>query len=238
MTASASNPPSSEPRYAPDDPSLPKPWKGLVDGSTGYIYYWNPVTNVTQYERPVPEQLPPPPPPLLPALPPKTVSSSVQVFDQPPAGGGGSTRRGGHEDDGRRSGSRGHQYLGSKGGGSHIMSGPTNVGLDSSIGHGRGHGAQSSRVTGRGRISSDSNGSLAADTYRRQHEISVTGEDVPAPYTTFDSTDFPSEILREVRYLLPGGANVVRCTTLCCVHPLLMSYAAPHCAALTGDASI
>ena len=44
---------ASGPRYAPEDPSLPKPWKGLVDGKTGYLYFWNPVTNVTQYERPV-----------------------------------------------------------------------------------------------------------------------------------------------------------------------------------------
>lgn len=42
------------PRYAPDDPSLPKPWKGLIDGSTGLLYYWNPETNVTQYEKPAP----------------------------------------------------------------------------------------------------------------------------------------------------------------------------------------
>ncbi|KAL6597811.1 hypothetical protein ACP70R_046616 [Stipagrostis hirtigluma subsp. patula] len=35
------------PRYAPDDPSLPKPWRGLVDGTTDYLYYWNPETNVT-----------------------------------------------------------------------------------------------------------------------------------------------------------------------------------------------
>lgn len=39
-------------RYAPEDPTLPKPWKGLVDGSTGYLYFWNPETNSTQYERP------------------------------------------------------------------------------------------------------------------------------------------------------------------------------------------
>ncbi|KAL8105518.1 DEAD-box ATP-dependent RNA helicase 40-like [Apium graveolens] len=46
------------PRYAPDDPSLPKPWKGLIDGSSGAYYYWNPETNVTQYEKPA--ALPPP----------------------------------------------------------------------------------------------------------------------------------------------------------------------------------
>lgn len=40
-------------RYAPEDPSLPKPWRGLIDGKTGYIYFWNPETNVTQYQKPV-----------------------------------------------------------------------------------------------------------------------------------------------------------------------------------------
>ncbi|CAH8340526.1 unnamed protein product [Eruca vesicaria subsp. sativa] len=39
-------------RYAPEDQSLPKPWKGLVDDGTGYLYFWNPDTNVTQYDRP------------------------------------------------------------------------------------------------------------------------------------------------------------------------------------------
>lgn len=48
-TATAS---SAGPRYAPEDPTLPKPWRGLVDGKTGYLYFWNPETNVTQYERP------------------------------------------------------------------------------------------------------------------------------------------------------------------------------------------
>ncbi|KAG6543057.1 hypothetical protein Mapa_015553 [Marchantia paleacea] len=41
-------------RYAHTDLTLPVPWKalsGLVDGHE-YVYYWNPVTNVTQYEKP------------------------------------------------------------------------------------------------------------------------------------------------------------------------------------------
>ncbi|ONL96281.1 hypothetical protein Zm00014a_018585 [Zea mays] len=39
------------PGYASEDPSLPKPWRGLVDGITGYLYYWNPDTNVMQFFR-------------------------------------------------------------------------------------------------------------------------------------------------------------------------------------------
>ncbi|KAG5416680.1 hypothetical protein IGI04_004247 [Brassica rapa subsp. trilocularis] len=35
-------------RYAPEDHSLPKPWKGLVDDLTGYLYFWNPETNVAR----------------------------------------------------------------------------------------------------------------------------------------------------------------------------------------------
>lgn len=92
MTPSATGSLGSGPRYAPEDPTLPKPWKGLVDGSTGYLYYWNPATNVTQYERPsAEEQLPPPPP-----LPKFSPLSSVQVHQHH------------HEEDGR---SRSHQVL-------------------------------------------------------------------------------------------------------------------------------
>ncbi|MQM03361.1 hypothetical protein Taro_036141 [Colocasia esculenta] len=47
------------PRFAPDDPTLEKPWKAVIDGTTGLLYYWNPETNVTQYERPA---VTPPPP--------------------------------------------------------------------------------------------------------------------------------------------------------------------------------
>jgi ATP-dependent RNA helicase DDX5/DBP2 len=40
------------PRYAPPDPTLPKPWRGLIDGNTGYLYFWNPETKAVQYDRP------------------------------------------------------------------------------------------------------------------------------------------------------------------------------------------
>ncbi|KAF3456424.1 hypothetical protein FNV43_RR01074 [Rhamnella rubrinervis] len=65
MATAEPAPASLGPRYAPDDPTLPKPWKGLIDGSTGLLYYWNPETNVTQYEKPatLTPPLPPGPPP-------------------------------------------------------------------------------------------------------------------------------------------------------------------------------
>ena len=40
------------PRYAPVDPTLPPSWRALIDGTTGYVYYWNTETNTTQYEKP------------------------------------------------------------------------------------------------------------------------------------------------------------------------------------------
>ncbi|KAM1736404.1 hypothetical protein ACFX12_014759 [Malus domestica] len=35
-----------------EDPTLPKPWRRLVDGKIGDLYFWNPETKVTQYDRP------------------------------------------------------------------------------------------------------------------------------------------------------------------------------------------
>ncbi|KAM0042079.1 putative RNA helicase [Helianthus debilis subsp. tardiflorus] len=64
---------SSGPRYAPPDPTLPEPWKGLIDGSSGVMYYWNPETNITQYEKPT--AVPPP----VPSGPPSVPSASKPV---------------------------------------------------------------------------------------------------------------------------------------------------------------
>ncbi|CAD6255686.1 unnamed protein product [Miscanthus lutarioriparius] len=62
---------SSGPRFAPDDPTLPAPWKALIDGVT--LYYWNPETNVTQYEKPAATAGVPP----LPAGPPPSTPAQV-----------------------------------------------------------------------------------------------------------------------------------------------------------------
>ena len=36
-----------------DDPTLPGPWQALYDPDSKLRYFWNPTTNVTQYEHPV-----------------------------------------------------------------------------------------------------------------------------------------------------------------------------------------
>ncbi|XP_042050682.1 DEAD-box ATP-dependent RNA helicase 40-like [Salvia splendens] len=71
MATAEASPSTLGPRYAPDDPTLPEPWKGLIDGSTGLLYYWNPETNVTQYEKPtaLPPPLPLGPPPKMNPIP-------------------------------------------------------------------------------------------------------------------------------------------------------------------------
>ncbi|KAI7751626.1 hypothetical protein M8C21_014770, partial [Ambrosia artemisiifolia] len=56
---------------------------------------------------------------------------------------------------------------------------------------------------------------LSPDAYRRQHEITVTGDNVPPPFTSFEDTGFPSELLREVLCDICSREelNVVRCAT-------------------------
>ncbi|KAL6518822.1 hypothetical protein OROHE_017575 [Orobanche hederae] len=174
-------------RYAPEDPSLPKPWKGLVDDKTGYLYYWNPVTNTTQYEKPVA------------ALHAsssssyKPLSSLVQKFSQ---------GRRNDNDDGDRYNKAGINGS-AKTAKSRSNYSPTNADVRTSVGLGS--------YTFKGAESV-----VSAESYRRRHEISVTGDNVPQPFSSFESTGLPSEILREVRYLLQEEPNVVRCAALLC----------------------
>ncbi|CAL5371846.1 unnamed protein product [Camellia sinensis] len=183
---------AAAPRYAPEDPTLPKPWKGLVDGKTGYLYFWNPDTNVTQYERPVASSH-------TGSAPHKSsaahISSSVQVQQSSQ----GQRRKSGYNDDDDRysRGSNGglkpasgtRSYQSEKGGSDHSHNVPNGE-------IGAGHGGSSGR--GYGPLSIG-NGS-SAECYRRRHEISVSGDNVPPPLTTFEATGFPSEILREVHH--------------------------------------
>lgn len=69
------------PRYAPADPSLPHPWRALVDVNNGYLYYWNPESNITQYDKPGGSTVvaPPPAPPVN-SRPNSQVCSVVLIF--------------------------------------------------------------------------------------------------------------------------------------------------------------
>ncbi|KAI3842856.1 hypothetical protein MKX03_008646 [Papaver bracteatum] len=170
MAATVSSAPSG-PRYAPEDPTLPKPWKGLVDGNTGYLYFWNPVTNTTQYERPIAASSPAAPPPKLAAVP---MSSSVQVNQSSSQG----QNRTGREENGRYNSEINAvdklQYLTRNGSGNGDA---VPNGVAAKVGSGP---------------------TPTPEAYRRQHEISVSGDDVPAPFSSFESTGFPPELLREV----------------------------------------
>ncbi|KAA8530222.1 hypothetical protein F0562_004931 [Nyssa sinensis] len=187
-TATAS---ASGPRYAPEDPSLPKPWRGLVDGKTGYLYFWNPETNVTQYERPDASSHAGSTVPQKSSVP---ISSSVQVQQ---SSQGKHRDNISNDDDDRYSrgsngasktllGGRSHQSV--KSGSDHSHNVPN--------GDGAGQGGSSARGHGSSGVGSGS----SAESYRRRHEITVTGDNVPPPFTSFEATDFPSEILREVQH--------------------------------------
>ncbi|KAG9449875.1 hypothetical protein H6P81_009840 [Aristolochia fimbriata] len=190
-TASAS---SGGPRYAPHDPTLPKPWKGLVDGSTGYLYFWNPETNVTQYERPGLGSFSGP-------NAPKSASLSSSIHIQSPSNSSVQAQQKRNDDDSR--------YNGVSNGGSKPGATPTSRNhqdfSNGSVGGGAnayntGSGGQISRSSARQHGPADGGSASSVEAYCRQHEISVSGDDVPAPFMTFESTGFSSEILREVHH--------------------------------------
>ncbi|CAM8978918.1 unnamed protein product [Rhodiola kirilowii] len=164
---------SAAPRYAPEDPTLPKPWKGLVDGISGYLYFWNPETNVTQYERPAPH-----PDSII-----KASSTPMSSLMQGPS-------------DVPR-----HDYVSNKEG-SRYGSYNNGVGArnDESAGSGNapvniGFGGDTMKVQG----TAASVDGTSAESFRRRHEITVSGSNVPHPYISFESTDLPIEILRELK---------------------------------------
>jgi len=161
MASSASAPASKGPRYAPPDPTLPKPWRALIDGNTGYLYFWNPETKVTQYERPVAA---------VPSSPP-----------QPP----------GYSRPEERARSSGPSESRSEAAVSRSQYAP------SSDNRTRNDHSESAQFTNQ--FSQAGNGSqMSTEAYRAKHEITIVGNESPAPFMTFQSTGFPSEILREV----------------------------------------
>ncbi|XP_021737705.1 ATP-dependent RNA helicase-like protein DB10 [Chenopodium quinoa] len=172
MAATATASPG--PRYAPEDPSLPKPWRGLVDGKTGYLYFWNPETNVTQYERPGA----PAHGSSISSRPYSTyVSSSAQV--QQSSNGHRDVGNGDNDDKYSRGSSNVERNQQSTKGGNI----PNDAVVEGSI-------CEQRPV--------DAGSGLSPEAYRRRHEISVSGSGVPPPFTKFEDTGFPSELLKEV----------------------------------------
>uniref|UniRef100_A0A1J3J6R6 RNA helicase n=1 Tax=Noccaea caerulescens TaxID=107243 RepID=A0A1J3J6R6_NOCCA len=157
-------------RYAPEDHTLPKPWKGLVDDRTGFLYFWNPETNVTQYERPTPPKFPAP-----------SLSSSVQV-QQSSFGPNGSSK-----DDAK--------YTRATDAGPKVESGSrfTEGGRSAPpYSNGVANGVWNSPYA-RG-----PENEISPEAYCRRHEITVSGGQVPPPLMSFETTGFPPELLQEV----------------------------------------
>ncbi|KAK4426138.1 ATP-dependent RNA helicase-like protein DB10 [Sesamum alatum] len=169
---------SASVRYAPEDPTLPKPWKGLVDCKTGYLYFWNPETNITQYERPVaslhasslPSQ--------------ESLNSSVQSTP-------GHCSKNDSEDKYSTGSNGGSEKVASGAGTNETARSRSDCSLnDPNLKTGAAHGPFASKGAETG---------LSAESYRLRHEITVTGDNVPQPFASFEATGFPSEILREVK---------------------------------------
>ncbi|XP_010496296.1 PREDICTED: DEAD-box ATP-dependent RNA helicase 14-like [Camelina sativa] len=178
--AATANAPSSV-RYAPEDHSLPKPWKGLVDDASGFLYYWNPETNVTQYERPAPK------------LPPVSVSSSVQVHPTPNGASYAPPRKA--DDKYSRPSEHGPKIDSSSRFTEGGRSGPPySNGAANGVAN-PAYGAPSARGPS---PSSAPRSELSPEAYSRRHEITVSGGQVPPPIMSFEATGFPPDLLREV----------------------------------------
>ncbi|KAL8124317.1 ATP-dependent RNA helicase-like protein DB10 isoform X2 [Apium graveolens] len=176
-------------RYAPEDPSLPKPWRGLIDGKTGYMYFWNPETNVTQYQKPVTFQSKA-------ALTDESVSVSVSSLLQIQE----SSQMPSHENNTIHGDGRNCADINGR---TNLDSGVIGfqVAIEEpdqpNVQHGSGgllQGESSGRVQGSEAVRD----CPSAEAYRRQHEITVTGDNVPPPFTSFEAVGLPSDILRAV----------------------------------------
>ncbi|XP_048328075.1 DEAD-box ATP-dependent RNA helicase 46 isoform X2 [Ziziphus jujuba] len=212
------------PRYAPEDPTLPKPWRGLVDGKTGYLYFWNPETNVTQYERPMGLA-----PPLKSSLVP--ISSSVHAqqsargqrhyhtpderdVEYGKGGNGGSKLEVGTRSQQSARGGTAASHNAARGGAVSSLSAPNGTAFD-------GHGGSLARGHG----TSDAGSVLSAESYRRRHEISVTvhnaGFSAPTPIqaqswpVALQSRDIVAIAKtgsgKTLGYLIPGFIHLKRC---------------------------
>ncbi|KAF7021656.1 hypothetical protein CFC21_034575 [Triticum aestivum] len=174
---------SAAPRYAPPDPTLPKPWRGLIDGTTGYLYFWNPETKAVTYDRPTG-----PPPPVAPAPAPTPAPAPIQ---QPQY----------HHDERARHRDPPERHTESAG--NRVQNAPFadhKARNDPSFER-FSAGVNPAPVPSTNPAPQADNGNMSVDAYRKKHEITIIcpGREAPPPFMSFQSTCFPSEILREVQ---------------------------------------
>ncbi|KAL3636634.1 DEAD-box ATP-dependent RNA helicase 14 [Castilleja foliolosa] len=164
-------------RYAPEDPTLPKPWKGLIDSKTGYLYFWNPMTKVTQYERPV-------------AAPLESSETSDEPLD--------SSVENPNDDDDK------YNKTPINACSEDFASEPetqqiSQVTVESNSEYAVNEPYVKNTAASGPPASKGAEAGLSAEAYCRRHEITVTGDKVPQPFTSFAATGFPPEILREAQ---------------------------------------
>ncbi|KAL5227687.1 hypothetical protein ABZP36_015952 [Zizania latifolia] len=193
MTSSAEGAPSRGPRYAPPDPTLPKPWKGLIDGNTGYLYFWNPETKAVQYDRPTA-------PPPSSAQPPERPRNSDPSEFQAQAGAS-HTQNVPPDDDRARNN---HFERRTEAAGGHAQNVPfteQNTSSNPSLQPCSATEVYPARnVLSTNVVSEAASGNhISPEAYRAKHEITIVGNEAPTPFMTFQSSGFPSEILREVQ---------------------------------------
>ncbi|XP_066163175.1 dEAD-box ATP-dependent RNA helicase 14 isoform X1 [Oryza sativa Japonica Group] len=181
------------PRYAPPDPTLPKPWRGLIDGNTGYLYFWNPETKAVQYDRPTA-----PPPSSPPAQqPPERPRNSDPAEAQ--AGASRTQNAAPADDRARNDHLNDHFERRTEAAGSHAQNVPfteQNTRSNPSSQPCSAAGVYPAQNVFSEAASGDR---TSPEAYRAKHEITIVGNEAPAPFMTFQSTGFPPEILREVQ---------------------------------------
>ena len=159
------------------DPTLPRPWELLFDPASGLKYYWNPTTNVTQYERPAGG-----PPPVLPAPGAAAPAAAASYVSLTPF----SARRSSSLEKASVRNSVTHFDL-------DLQGGTNGYASNGGMAHANGNGNASLALP-----ASQQSFSMSCEAYRAEHQLIVQGDRVPVPLQTFEAAGFSSSIMDEV----------------------------------------